>query len=364
MYDTFYKLRGRPFQLSPDPRFFFKSASHKRALAYLLYGVRQGEGFVVITGDVGTGKTTLAQALFRSIQQERVVAAQIVSTQIQEDDLLRLVASSFGLPFEGVSKAGLLKSLEGFFRACHQEKKRVLLVVDESQNLPPRAIEELRMLSNFQLGGRMLVQSFLLGQKEFRTIMRSPSFEQLRQRVIAAYHLQPLDPEETKAYIEHRLKLVGWENDPVIDDEAYAEIHEFSGGVPRRVNTLCDRLFLHASLEELHHITRDVVEVVTRDITEEQGGFSGAEISNAPAFDPWSNRFNAGPAPGPAGSGYAPAPESGKLVGLPGHGGTAPDRVQEVEGEMKAMKEAFDKELTQLRRAILAAQVGGKGGGA
>jgi putative secretion ATPase (PEP-CTERM system associated) len=406
MYDTFYKLRARPFQLSPDPRFFFKSASHKRALAYLLYGVRQGEGFVVITGDVGTGKTTLAQALFRSIQQERVVAAQIVSTQIQEDDLLRLVASSFGLPFEGVSKAGLLKSLEGFFRACHQEKKRVLLVVDESQNLPPRAIEELRMLSNFQLGGRMLVQSFLLGQKEFRTIMRSPSFEQLRQRVIAAYHLQPLDAEETKAYVEHRLKLVGWQDDPVIDEDVYEVIHQFSDGVPRRVNTLCDRLFLHASLEETHHITREVVEVVTRDIIEEQGGFSGAEIATGtPAYDPWANRFNAGPPPGPAGSGYGPAPGAtgyaaeggyggtgatgsrnlppdpaalaghgggGRVVGFPQHGGApapgAPadagqDRVNEVAGQVEALKEAFKQELSQLRRAILAAQVGGKGGG-
>ncbi len=409
MYDTFYKLRARPFQLSPDPRFFFKSASHKRALAYLLYGVRQGEGFVVITGDVGTGKTTLAQALFRSIQQERVVAAQIVSTQIQEDDLLRLVASSFGLPFEGVSKAGLLKSLEGFFRACHQEKKRVLLVVDESQNLPPRAIEELRMLSNFQLGGRMLVQSFLLGQKEFRTIMRSPSFEQLRQRVIAAYHLQPLDAEETKAYVEHRLKLVGWQDDPVIDEDVYEVIHQFSDGVPRRVNTLCDRLFLHASLEETHHVTREVVEVVTRDIIEEQGGFSGAEIaSGTPAYDPWANRFNAGPPPGPAGSGYGSPPGTQGYGGAAGHGagygaaggpghaggltgnlppdpsaltpgaakvvgfphtpggpapGAANDRVTEVADQVEALKEAFKQELSQLRRAILAAQVGGKGGG-
>ena len=347
MYDTFYKFRARPFQLSPDPRFFFKSQSHKRALAYLLYGVRQGEGFVVITGDVGTGKTTLSQALFRSIQQERVVAAQIVSTQIQEDDLLRLVASSFGLPFEGVSKAGLLKNLEGFFRACHQEKKRVLLVVDESQNLPPRAIEELRMLSNFQLGGRMLVQSFLLGQKEFRSIMRSPSFEQLRQRVIAAYHLQPLDADETKGYIEHRLSLVGWQNDPLIHDEAYAAIFQFSEGVPRRVNTLCDRLFLHASLEELHEITRETVDVVTRDILEEQGGFSGAEIaSGAPGYDPWANRLGSTASPA--------AVDTASAAGQ--------DRIARVEHSVEALSETFRDELTQLRRAILAAQSGGKGG--
>jgi putative secretion ATPase (PEP-CTERM system associated) len=354
MYDTFYKLKGRPFQLSPDPRFFFKSQSHKRALAYLLYGVRQGEGFVVITGDVGTGKTTLVQALFRSIQQERVVAAQIVSTQIQEDDLLRLAAASFGLPFEGVSKAGLLRGLEGFFRSCHQERKRVLLVVDEAQNLPPRAIEELRMLSNFQVGGRMLVQSFLLGQKEFRGIMRSPSFEQLRQRVIAAYHLQPLDPDETRGYIEHRLTLVGWKQDPRIHDDAFGVIHHFSDGVPRRVNTLCDRLFLHAALEELHEISRETVEVVTRDILEEHGLGPGAEVSvGTPAYDPWANSLGHG---------------TGNVVGFP-QAATAPaagaepsaDRVAQVEQSVEALTEAFRQEIAQLRQAILAAQ-GGKPG--
>jgi len=328
MYDTFYKLRARPFQLSPDPRFFFKSASHKRALAYLLYGVRQGEGFVVITGDVGTGKTTLAQALFRSIQQERVVAAQIVSTQIQEDDLLRLVASSFGLPFEGVSKAGLLKSLEGFFRACHQEKKRVLLVVDESQNLPPRAIEELRMLSNFQLGGQMLVQSFLLGQKEFRAIMRSPSFEQLRQRVIAAYHLQPLDAEETKAYVEHRLKLVGWQDDPVIDDDVYEVIHQFSDGVPRRVNTLCDRLLLFGALEEKHEIGPEEVELVTEEIAGEVGrGRLPASGSAAAAGAP-------------------PAPATGLAA-------DAQARLAQLEQEVAKLRRQVQRDSRLLRQALL-----------
>ena len=271
MYESFYKFRGKPFQLSPDARFFYKSHGHKRALSYLLYGVKQGEGFIVITGDVGTGKTTLAQALFKVLEHEEVVAAQLVSTQIQEDDLLRMVASAFGLPYEGVSKASLLRNLEGYFRTCHEEGKRLLLVVDESQNLPPRAIEELRMLSNFQVGNRMLLQSFLLGQKEFRVTMRSEGFEQLRQRVIAAYHLGPLNVEETRGYIEHRLRKVGWRGDPGIADEVYGEVHSFTNGVPRRINTLCDRLFLHAFLEELHDISHDTVLSVTKDIVEEHG---------------------------------------------------------------------------------------------
>ena len=203
------------------------------------------------------------------------------------------------------------------------------------------------MLSNFQLGGRMLVQSFLLGQKEFRSIMRSPSFEQLRQRVIAAYHLQPLDADETKGYIENRLSLVGWQNDPLIHDEAYAAIFQFSEGVPRRVNTLCDRLFLHASLEELHEITRETVDVVTRDILEEQGGFSGAEIaSGAPGYDPWANRLGSTASP--------TAVDTASAAGQ--------DRIARVEHSVEALSETFRDELTQLRRAILAAQSGGKGG--
>nr|MCH9674522.1 AAA family ATPase [Gammaproteobacteria bacterium] len=161
MYEAFYKLRDKPFRLSPDPRFFFNSRGHKRALAYLRYGVKQGEGFIIITGDVGTGKTTLVQTLLRSLDKENIVAAQIVTTQLQADDLVRLVAASFGLAYQRVSKATVLKSLEIFFQACVKEGKRVLLIVDEAQALPRKAIEELRMLSNFQMGGRTLLQAIL-----------------------------------------------------------------------------------------------------------------------------------------------------------------------------------------------------------
>jgi hypothetical protein len=150
-----------------------------------------------------------------------------------------------------------------------QEGKRVLLVVDEAQNLAKRTIEELRMLSNFQWKGKPLVQSLLLGQREFRTMMRSEGFEQLRQRVLAAYHLQPLTEEETRQYIEHRLKLVGWNGDPYIDDDVYARLYEFTGGVPRKTNLLCDRVLLYGCLEELHHINRAVIDNVLEDVKQE-----------------------------------------------------------------------------------------------
>jgi putative secretion ATPase (PEP-CTERM system associated) len=269
MYEQFYGFAQRPFQLSPDARFFFGSGTHKRALAYLRYGIEQGEGFIVVTGDVGTGKTTLVARLFQALDAKGIVAARLVSTQIQADDMLRLVAAEFGLPFDRLSKAALLHKLEQYFRVCVQEGKRALLVVDEAQNLSRRTIEELRMLSNFQWKGKPLVQSLLLGQREFRTLMRSEGFEQLRQRVLAAYHLQPLSEEESRQYIEHRLRLVGWNGDPYIDDDVYPRLYEFTGGVPRKTNLLCDRVLLYGCLEEIHHISRRVVDTVLEDVKQE-----------------------------------------------------------------------------------------------
>ncbi len=269
MYDAYYKLSSKPFQLSPDPRFFFGSQGHKRALAYLRYGVSQGEGFIIITGGIGTGKTMLVRTLFRELRSENIVAGQLVTTQIEADDMLRMVAATFGLAHEGMAKATLLRNLEIFFRARHQEGKRVLLVVDEVQNLPVQSLEELRMLSNFEVGGRSLLQSFLLGQEEFRDILQSEALEQLRQRVIAAHHLAPLAADETKGYIVHRLETAGWKDDPHFTEDAFVEIHKRTEGVPRRVNTLCDRLFLYGYLEELHQFDSKAVATVADEVEAE-----------------------------------------------------------------------------------------------
>ena len=259
MYEAFYNLTAKPFRLSPDPQFFYPSAGHKRALSYLLYGLNQGEGFVVITGAPGTGKTTLAHKLLLQIDPESVVVVNLASTQIEAEDLLRLVASSFKLRSEHVSKASLLKDIESFLLGCARDRKRCLLVVDEAQNLPARSIEELRMLSNFQVGNKALMQVFLLGQEQFRVMLDSSHFEQLRQRVIADYHLHPLDAEETKRYIEARLQHVGWQNDPSFDAGAYAMIFQYTCGLPRRINMFCDRLLLFGYLEGLHTLTHENV---------------------------------------------------------------------------------------------------------
>lgn len=269
MYQEFFGLSGKPFQLSPDVRFFFPSKEHRRALSFLEYGLGQADGFIVITGDVGTGKTTLVQALLNELNPEETLVSTVVTTQLKEDDLLTLVASNFGLRVTSGSKALLLRDLERMFVQQAQQGRRALLIVDEAQNLPKEAVEELRMLSNFNFESKPLLQVFLLGQEEFRGTLLSPGFEQLRQRVIATYHLNPLDEVETRTYVEHRLSTVGWNQDPELTNDAFPAIYEFSDGVPRRINNLCDRLMLYAFLEELHRIDADVVAAVSEEIGSE-----------------------------------------------------------------------------------------------
>lgn len=269
MYEAFYNLSTKPFSLSPDPRFFFGSSGHKRAMSYLRYGISQGEGFIVITGGIGTGKTTLVRNLFAELDKESIIAAQLVSTNLTPDELIKMVSAAFGLPYEGLAKVSLLQQLETFLRRAEAQGKRVLLVVDEAQNLPAETVEELRMLSNFQGENRSLIQSFLLGQDEFRHTIQSPGMEQLRQRIIASCHLSPLNKDEVRSYIEHRLKEVGWSSRPVITDIAFEFIHKYTGGVPRRINVFCDRLLLYGYLEELIVFNPKVVTLVADELAAE-----------------------------------------------------------------------------------------------
>lgn len=269
MYESFYGLTDKPFQLNPDPTFYFGSRQHRRAMAYLEYGLHQNEGFIVITGEVGAGKTTIVRSLLSKLDPQQMVAAQLVSTQLDADDMLRMVGAAFGLRTKDVSKSDLLLSLEAFLVAATTKGKRALLIVDEAQNLTPRAVEELRMLSNFQLETHALLQSFLVGQPEFRRTMQSPHMLQLRQRVIAACHIGPMDLAETSAYIEHRLTCVGWNGDPKFEPDAYQAVFDATGGVPRRINSVCDRVLLSGYLAQKRSFTRDDVDDVAREISEE-----------------------------------------------------------------------------------------------
>lgn len=284
MYEAFYGLTSKPFQLNPDPSFYFGSKQHRRAAAYLEYGMHQNEGFIVITGEVGAGKTTIVRGMLDSLDPEKVVAAHLVSTQLDADDTLRLVGSAFGLRTKDISKADVLMSLEAFLISATGKGKRCLLVVDEAQNLTSRAVEELRMLSNFQFGNHALLQSFLIGQPEFRQILQSPDMMQFRQRVIAACHIGPLDVAETRGYIEHRLKCAGATGVPSILPAAFDAIFKASSGIPRRINSVCDRLMLFGYLSGKTEFDEPDVEEVAREIHEEtMGGTTqiGASIASS-----------------------------------------------------------------------------------
>ncbi len=273
MYESKFGLSGPPFQLNPDPAFYFDSRGHSNALSYLKFGVHQGEGFIVVTGEIGAGKTTLVRTLLDGIDRNEVVAAQVLNTQLESGELLQAILTAFGVAAAAAgSKAQLLASLEAFLTSVAAQGKRALLIVDEAQNLGREAIEELRMLSNFQLGNHALLQSFLVGQPELRKQLESPAMEQLRQRVIASCHLGPLSAEETRAYIEHRMRHVGWTGQPAFDDDAFALIYQWTSGIPRKINLLCNRLLLATFLSDAQQVTAALVRETGNDLARETGG--------------------------------------------------------------------------------------------
>lgn len=269
MYEAFYGLSSKPFQLIPDPNFYFGSKQHRRAKAYLDYGVLRNDGFIVITGEVGAGKTTLLRGLLDSLNQTSVVTGHVVTTQLDAEDTLRMVGAAFGVRVKDVSKSELLTTLEAFLVGQASQGKRCLLIVDEAQNLSMRAVEELRMLSNFQFGNQSLLQTFLVGQPEFRDILQRPEMEQFKQRIAATCHIGPLDQEETQRYIEHRLKCAGSTGKPSFDAEAFRAIHVASQGIPRRINSICDRLLLLGFMGGKTHLLLADVNEVVRDFAQE-----------------------------------------------------------------------------------------------
>ncbi|MCB2084536.1 MAG: AAA family ATPase, partial [Sphingomonadaceae bacterium] len=245
MFDDFYGLTGRPFQLTPDPNFYFESTTHRKALSYLGYGLAQSEGFIVITGEIGSGKSTLVAHLMQKIDRDQMTVGQVVTSNLDGEELVHVAAQSFGLDVEGHDKASALGAIENFLHEEAREGRRCLLVVDESQNLSVEALEELRMLSNFQLGSHPLLQLLLLGQPEFKQVLaQHGELEQLRQRVIAAHHLEAMEPGEIEPYIKHRLECVGWQGNPDFDQRVFAELYSATGGIPRKVNQVVTRLLL------------------------------------------------------------------------------------------------------------------------
>lgn len=301
MYETHFGLGERPFQLTPDPRFWFETATHGKAMAYLGYGLAQGEGFIVITGDVGAGKTTLVGHLVETLDSRRLRVLHIVSTAVDPDDLLRVVAGQLSVDSHGLSKAALLSAIERALNGIARDGRRILLIVDEAQALPLASLEELRMLSNFQAGGHALLQILLVGQPEFRErLLGSAAVEQLRQRVIAIHHLDPMEPDEVPEYIAHRLAVAGWTGRPDFAADAFDALYAASGGVPRRLNVLAGRVLLQAAIEGVELIGHETVESVAADMAADMG----------------SERVEAAPAPAaPPVTPAAPAPRNGALFG-------------------------------------------------
>jgi len=286
MFHDFYGLTGKPFQLTPDPAFYFRSVTHRKALSYLGYGLAQGEGFIVVTGEVGAGKSTLVAHLMSTVDPQRLVVGQIVTSKLDDEEVVHVVAQSFGLDVDGHDKASALGAIEGFLHDQARAGKRCLLVVDESQNLSVPALEELRMLSNFQLGNHPLLQTLLLGQPEFRvTLQSSPDLEQLRQRVIAAHHLEPMEKGEIEPYIVHRLEKVGWNGNPAFDQRVFLELYDASGGIPRRVNQIVNRLMLLGAVEERTRIDSAMLKAVL-DEMEGEKAFPEAAPKPMPKAEP------------------------------------------------------------------------------
>lgn len=266
MYDSFYNLREEPFRLSPDHHFAFQHRGYKKARAYMAYAFMRAEGFVMVTGRPGTGKTTLVGALVDDLARERVHTANLVCSQLQADDLLGMVAYEFGADLNITDKGQLLQYLSRQLQKWNREGRRALLIVDEAQDLSVSAMEELRLLTNIQVNGRPLLQIFLLGQPELRELILSPQLEQVHQRIVAASHLQPLEEDETETYIRHRLQTAGWRDDPQLSQSVFPLVHKFSEGIPRRINLICSRLLLHGSVEQKHRIGVEDMRAVVEEL--------------------------------------------------------------------------------------------------
>jgi putative secretion ATPase (PEP-CTERM system associated) len=268
MYERFYNLRERPFNLSPDPDYVYPSRVHTEALGHLRYGIGGRAGFVVITGEIGSGKTTLLQTALRGIDR-RTSVARLVSTRLNDRELLEAVLLDFGLdPPPGRSKPYLLRDLARFLVDQRRAGRLALLAVDEAQNLGPAALEEIRMLSNLETEKSKLIQIVLVGQPHLRDLLDQPVLEQLRQRVTVRYHLRELDPSETAAYISHRLKKAAIGAPLVFPVEATDLIGEASGGLPRKINVIADAVLLFGYGEDKRTIDAALVREVISELEE------------------------------------------------------------------------------------------------
>ncbi len=290
MYTAFYGLREKPFTLLPDPRYLFLADSHREALAHLLYGIDQSEGFICITGEVGTGKTTLCRTLLDRLGGEIEVAFLFNPSQ-SGIELLQDIHAEFGLESMGMSRSDLTAELNQFLLEKKREQRRVLLIIDEAQNLSESTLEQVRLLSNLETQSSKLIQILLLGQPELDRKLDSSELRQLRQRISVRWKLNPLSAKETRAYVRHRLHVAAGAERDVLSDGALREIHRRTGGVPRLINVLCDRVLLAGYVARAPRITASIVRQAAREIPDAR---TGAIRTHRAARAPMLRKLGAG----------------------------------------------------------------------
>ena len=270
MYERFYQLTTNPFKLEPDPNFCFSHSGYKRAREYLEYALAQGEGFVMVTGRPGTGKTLLLETFLEEIDSSDVVARRIAVSNYTGNDLLRAVAYAYDIDAAELDKATLRHRINRYFLGQEQVGRRVLLIIDEAQALQHTALEELRILADMQTQSHLMLQLFLVGQESLQDLMLSPDMEQFQQRVIANYQLAPLNLQDTRSYIEHRLLQAGWKCDPEFSGDAVLSIYQLSHGVPRHINKICNRLLLLGFGKGSHAIEEQDMQEISAEMHDER----------------------------------------------------------------------------------------------
>lgn len=266
MYEAYFRLAENPFGVNPDPRFLYMSEVHQEALAHLIYGVRQRKGFIVITGDVGTGKTTLLNKLLQGLD-EHTRPVFISNPRLSTEEFLKTIAHGLGLQVEPFSKAEFLIRMEALLVECMRRGENVVLVVDEAQNLSAELLEEIRLLSNLETAAEKMLQIILVGQQELNDKLAGPQLRQLRQRISQKFHISPLNRQETAEYIEHRLQVAGYAGaSQLFSGRAVSRLYDFSGGYPRLINVVCDNLLLAAYARETHRVGASLVKEVTQNM--------------------------------------------------------------------------------------------------